>query len=177
MKAGFVFLFPVVLGSMTLLAQSSAQHDSHPSVASVGSVSMDCPIDMRAQRQSGVGAVVPTADRNKGPVQELAFTLKNSTPKEIVDLQITVHGINSKGRVSPLKTSSADSSQIQKSLDLKLKIGPESRTSTTLVLPGFTAVRSIELDSVNYAGGSSWRSSTVHSCHIYPDATMLISKR
>ena len=164
------------LGSMTLMAQSSRRNTTQPAVASVARASMNCPVDMQAQRQIGPGTTALTATRQQGPVQTLRLILNNPKFAEIVDLHITVYGLNSKGRISPAQTA-AKSSEITKSIDLKLKVDPKSQTAIDLVLPKFTSVSVVDLDSVHYADGSTWLPSADQTCHVFPDGEMLISSR
>ena len=174
--AGAVSL-ALFLGSMTLLAQSSGRHPTQPAVAPVALPSTSCPIDMQAQRQIGQGTTALADNGQQGPAQNLRLTLNNPTFAEIVEVRIIVHGLNSKGRVSLAQSAATESSEITKSIDLKLKVGPKSQASADLVLPAFTSVSVVDVDSVRYAGGSNWRSSAGHACHVFPDAEMLISSR
>jgi hypothetical protein len=176
MKAAIAISLALSLGSMTPLAEGSGR-DAKLAAARVAHISTNCPVGMRAQRQIGEGMLAFSDNRYKGVAQRLHLTLNNPEFREIVGVQITVHGLNSKGRLSQAQTAPADSSEIEKIIDLKLKIDGKSDTSTDLFLPAFTSVRSIDLNSINYAGGSTWHSSILHGCHVFPDATMLISSR
>ncbi len=132
---------------------------------------------MQALRQPGQGTQAFADRHHSGVAQKLQLTLNNRKYTEIVGLHITVHGVDAKARLFPAQTVAKNSSDIQKSIDLKLKIDPQSQTSTELFLPAFTWVSMVNLDSVNYADGSVWHSSAQHSCEIYPDGFMLISRR
>ena len=183
MKLAGAFTLALVLGSMTLLAQSSGRHDSQPvdmTVATVVPGSTDCPIEIRAQKNLSVGQLqkLPSSsDQNRGPSQNLHLTLTNSTFSQIVGVRITAYGLNSKGQVTPARTTADDSSAIRKTLDLKLKADPKSNASTDILLTGFTSVTYINVDSIRYAGGSTWLPSALRTCHVVPDATVLISSR
>ena len=177
MKTASAFSLALFLGSITLLASSSAPKSKQPAAAHPAPVSLGCPIHMQAQRQAGQGASAYVDNGRKGPVQSLHLILNNPRYAEIVEVRMTAHGLNAKGRLSPAQTAAADSSEIKKTIDLKLKIAGNSQASADLVLPTFTSVRSVDLDSVRYADGATWRSSAGHTCQVYPDATMLISKR
>jgi hypothetical protein len=178
--AGGAFSFVLILGSMTLLAQSSGRDSKQPAVARVVPGSLNCPVDMQAQRQVGVGELqkLPVrSDQPAGPAQELRLTLTNPTFREIVGVRITAYGLNSKPQLSPARATAEDSSAIDKSFDLKIKVAPKSETSADLSLPGFTSVTLINVDSIHYAGGSTWAPSALHTCHVVPNAVMLISSR
>ncbi|HZC43633.1 MAG TPA: hypothetical protein VE195_05620 [Acidobacteriaceae bacterium] len=168
----------VVLGSMTSLAQNSGRNVSTTAIAGVVPGSVNCPVDIRAQKGIGVGQPVPTeSQQNLGPSQDLRLTLTNSTYSEIVGVQVTAFGLNAKGQVTPAETAANTSSAMQKTLNLKVNVGPKSMGSLDLVLAGFTSVTYLNVDSIRYAGGSTWQPSAQHACHVIPDATMLISSR
>lgn len=180
MKYAGAFSFALVLGSMTLLAQSSGRENTQATVARVVPSSSNCPVEMQAQRQMGVGDLqkLPlSTDQPAGPAQELHLILTNSTFAKIVGVQITAYGLNSKGQLSPARTAAAESSTIHKTVDLKLNVDPKSEAFTDLLLAGFTSVTVINVDSIHYAGGSTWHPSALHTCQAVPDAVMLISSR
>lgn len=168
----------VVLGSMTSLAQSSGRNVSTTVVASVVPGSTNCPVDIRAQKNMGQLQQVPASgQQNPGPNQNLHLTLTNTSYSEIVGVRVTAYGLNAKGQLTPAETASSNSSAMQKSFDLKFKVNPKSTASVELALTGFTAVTFLNVDSIRYAGGSTWQPAAQHTCHIVPDPTMLIGSR
>jgi hypothetical protein len=170
----------VVLGSMTSLAQSTGHKVSLPAVAGVLSGSTNCPVDMRAQRALAAGQLqqVPAqGQQNSGPSQNLHLTLNNPSYSEIRGVRVTAYGLNAKGKITPAEMASGDSSGMQKSFDLKLKVNPKSTASVELALTGFTAVTFLNVDSIRYAGGSTWQPTVKQTCHVVPNPTMLISSR
>lgn len=181
MKLAGAFSLALVLGSMTVLAQNSGRDTRKPAVARVEPGSANCPIEMRAQKQSGLSQLRRVAPGTRPlppmPAQNLHLTLTNSTFSQIVGVRITAYGLNSKGQLAPARTTTDDSSAIKKTLDLKLKVDPKSDVSTNILLTGFTSITYINVDSIRYAGGSTWAPSSAHTCHVVPDGTMLISSR
>lgn len=170
----------VVLGSMTSLAQNTGHNVSQPAVLSAIVGSTSCPVDIRAQRDLGSGQLqqVPAKDQqNPRPSQNLHLTLTNTSYSEIVGVRVTAYGLNAKGLITPAETVSSDSSAMQKSFDLKFKVNPKSTASVELGLTGFTAVSFLNVDSIRYAGGSTWQPTAQRTCHFVPDGTMLISSR
>ena len=170
----------VVLGSMTSPAQGSGRNASQPAVAGVVARSTDCPVEIRAQKD--IGAVqlqqVPAKEQqNLAPSQNLHLTLTNSTYSEILGVRVTAYGLNAKGQVTPARAAANAPPAIQKTFDLKLKVDPKSMGSVDLVLTGFSSVTFLNVDSIRYAGGSTWQPSAQRTCHVVPDATMLISSR
>jgi type 1 fimbria pilin len=169
----------VVLGSMTSLAQASGHKVSQPAVAGVIPGSTSCPVDIRAQRAlSGQLQQVPAQDhQNSGPSQNIHLTLNNSSYSEIVGVRVTAYGLNAKGQITPAETASSNSSAMQKSFDLNFKVNPKSIGSVELALTGFTAVTFLNVDSIRYAGGSTWQPTAQHTCHVVPEALMMIGSR
>ncbi|MFZ0515497.1 MAG: hypothetical protein WAM20_00505, partial [Acidobacteriaceae bacterium] len=115
--------------------------------------------------------------QDPGPSQNLQLKLTNSSYAEIVGVRVTAYGLNAKGQVTPADASTTNSSAMQKSFDLKLKVNPKSVGSVDLVLNGFTAVTYLNVDSIRYAGGSTWQPTAQRTCRVVPDGTMLISSR
>jgi hypothetical protein len=170
----------VVLGSMTSLAQNSGQNLSTIVVAGVVSGSSTCPVDIRAQKGFSAGQFQTVPDKDQqasGPTQPLHLTLNNSTYSKIVGVRVTAYGLNAKGQLTPASAEANTSSAMQKSFDLKLTVDPKSTGSVDLVLSGFTAVTYLNVDSIHYAGGSTWQPSAQHACRVFPNGAMLIGSR
>lgn len=168
----------IVLGSMTCVAQSSGHKLSIPAVTVAIPSTFSCPVDIGAQKEAGQWQQVPTkARQNQGPSQALHLTLTNSTYSEIVGVRVTAYGLNAKPQVTQADAASSTSSAIQKSFDLNLNVNPKSTGSVELVLNGFTAVSYLNVDSIRYAGGSTWQPAARHTCHVVPDGAMLIGNR
>jgi hypothetical protein len=170
----------VVLGSITSMAQASGHKVSQPAVASVIPGSMNCPVDITAKRGLGRGQMqrsLDNAQQYPGPSQALQLTLNNTSYSEIVGVRVTAYGLNASGQLTPAETASSDSSAMQKSFDLKLKVNPKSTASVELELTGFTAVSYLNVDSIRYAGGSKWQPTAQRTCQVVPDGMMLISSR
>jgi hypothetical protein len=170
----------VALGSMTLLAQTSEHKVSQPAVAGVIPASISCPVDIRAKRGLGAGQMqrgLDNGQQDPGPSQNLHLTLTNTSYSEIVGVRVTAYGLNAKGQLTPAETASSDSAAMQKSFDLKFTVNPKSTASVKLALTGFTAVTFLNVDSIRYAGGSTWQPTAQQTCHIVPDPAMLIGSR
>jgi hypothetical protein len=145
-----------------------------------------CPVGVRAQREVTLGTVIVKdgqdgQDGRSRPeneiTQRLHMTLSNSNPHAIVGMQITVHGFPAKARVVPTVSAQSDRSELEKTIDLKINVGSNQNASTDLRLRAFTAVRLLNVDSVDYADGSSWHASAQQTCHVEPDGFMLVSSR
>jgi hypothetical protein len=166
----------LVLGSITSLAQTSGR--KAPVVVTVVPGSINCPIDVRAEKDLGPGQMEnANGKHDPGPSQNLHLTLTNPTYSQIVGVHITAYGLNAKGQLTPANTDSKDSSAMQTSIDLKLKVDPKAIGSADIVLSGFTSVTLLKIDSIRYGGGATWQPSAKQTCHVVPDGAMLINGR
>ena len=180
-----MMLSVVAFGSLTVAAQgpapakTSAAASPNVYVLPVPS-SLDCPVSMHAQQQGGLGILTTRDDRGEsrrrsGVAQHIRLILgdaKNSAT--IVSAKVTVRGTSPKGRMTPMVFSQDASPDARKTLALTFKTDGSEGASANLVLPGFTSVTSISLDSLTYADGSIWRPSNGRGCHTAPDLLMLV---
>jgi len=169
-----------VLGSMTSLAQNSGQTFSTTITTGVAPGNSNCPVDILAQKGFSAGQFQNVPDKDQqasGPSQSLHLTLNNSTYSKIIGVRVTAYGLNAKGQLTPAETATDSPSAMQKSFDLKLNVDPKSTGSVDLMLAGFTAVSYLNVDSIQYAGGTKWQPSAQQTCHVIPNGTMLIGSR
>jgi hypothetical protein len=160
-----------------------------PSAATLYSIpnSTGCPIGLRAQRKTSFGTVIVKdgvkdgedgrREAKSGIAQQLHMTVTNANPRQIVGIQITVHGFGAKARITPTVSAKPDAAELKRSIDLKLTVDANQHASTDLRLRDFTAISLVDVDSVEYADGLSWHSSARQTCHIAPDGIMLVSSR
>lgn len=186
----------VAFGSVTLVAQSptSAQVGGSTGFGQVQSgspsvyvlpvpSSLDCPVSMHAQQQGGLGILTAWDDRGEsgrrsGVAQHIRLILgdaKNSAT--IMSAKVTVRGTSPKGRMMPTVFNQDASPDARKTLVLTFKADGSEDVSANLVLPGFTSVTSISLDSLTYVDGSIWRPSNGRGCRTTPDLLMLVDVR
>jgi hypothetical protein len=141
----------------------------------------DCPVSLRA-RQSAAGfmrQVTGTADPNgqqQRVGQRILLTVNSADKRRVAAASLTVHGFSSRGRVIEV-LSTNDGSDAAKSFDVRFSEDSNRETSTGLWVPGFSAVRSVVLNSVTYSDGSTWMLSDGDSCETIVDGLMLISDR
>lgn len=145
-----------------------------------------CPIDMRVrQRMSGFTvAVDDNVVRRRVFAPRLRLFLndlrKDMAGHKIVSAAVTVHGTNQKARMQPLDGHSGghgdpDSGDVEKTLNVGLAEWDEPGVSGDFRLPGFTSTSRVDLLSITYEDGSTWKLSGAESCHVAPDPLMLIS--
>jgi len=173
----FVSLF-LLLGTLAAFGQTTAPASSPASLESL-TYSSQCPLNLSA-RQGSSGqlrtATRPgqkdTPPRSVG--QQILLTLANPQLIGITAARIKVRGYTPNARTFPLAPPSPDAAR---SLDLVLTVAPGLDTTTDLRLESFSAVTSIELESVSYADGSRWHAGPQTRCQIAPDPVMLITSR
>jgi hypothetical protein len=186
-----MMLSVVAFGSLTVAAQGPAPvagstgfgqvQSGSPSVYVVPvPTGLDCPVSMHARQQGGLGILTARDDRGEsrrrsGVAQHIRLILgdaKNSAA--IVSAKVTVRGTSPKGRMTPTVLNQDASPDAKKTLVLTFTGDGSKDTSANLVLPGFTSVTSISLDSLTYADGTIWRSSNGRGCRTAPDLLMLV---
>lgn len=144
-------------------------------------LSSACPVGMRARHEDGLHSRInvngPTPKEIPG--LHLTLTLTDRRPSPITGATVTVrgltyHGMN--GQLQKLQAGAAHdgSADATKTLDLVFAADKKEIASANLVAPGFTSVSSIELDSVSYADGSTWKTAPQLACKIAPDPFMLV---
>ncbi|HEY4047569.1 MAG TPA: hypothetical protein VGM27_11950 [Acidobacteriaceae bacterium] len=178
-----VFLFPAI----NAFAQQSVTPDQSKkmSFTHLSTVGADCPIDMRASHSAGV-----PVGMNAGPTingrslsgqtpppslaQRIHLTMTNLVSHDIVSAQVTVHGFSDKWKVIDLKNLS-QAPDLAKTLEVVLDVKSKGHASSDLSLSHFTAVSSIDLDSITYADGTTWHAPLPGDCSVTPDPIMLVA--
>jgi hypothetical protein len=99
----------------------------------------------------------------------------NPKPKQFASAKVVVRGLSPKSH--SLLTENARPADLTKTLDVTFVREDEMTVSADLVLPGFTSVTSIELQSVTYQDGSTWSVADHQVCRVAPDPFMLIANQ
>jgi hypothetical protein len=139
-----------------------------------------CPVTMRAEHRSG-GSVMTTGRGAASGVGQRIHLIFGETgvPARVTAARVTVRGTNGQWRI--LAASGTESRQgspyISRTLYPVFSEDGEGMESADLELPGFSSVKSIRLDSVTYADGSTWTPMDGGSCRVEPDPLMLVSSR
>jgi hypothetical protein len=138
-----------------------------------------CPVRLRAKQGAGGETLAVRNGRPKGAAQLLHLFVTNPDSRQIVGANVVVSGLAAKGRfVQTLSLSNqADASDAMRSLDVSFSAEPGKDVSTDLWVPGMTAVQAIELRTITYADGSTWKLASGNTCRTVPDGTMLIGSR
>ncbi len=173
MKIESVLLFALVIGAYPLAAQYAkvppmqesfgvagmeGMAGAHKLVAVPAPAANRCPISMRAQHLSDGSLMKAGGARHAAGIgQRLHLTLGNPRGQKIASAGLAVHGYTPKGRLmqaSPMEGGGADATR---SLTISFSAGEGDTVSADLWVPGMTAVQSIEVKSVTYADGSTWK--------------------
>jgi hypothetical protein len=144
----------------------------------------NCPVGLQVRHGGGLPIAVGVADlkSQNGKVppsaqnQGIRLTVANPSSRDVVGLEITVHGLSEKWRYVPL----ADMPQkpdFKKTVNVSLDVKGSGHASQDLSLTHFTAVTSVDVNSVKYADGSEWQAPSAEACSVTPDLIMLVASR
>ena len=136
-----------------------------------------CPVGLELERSSGLFAYenakgVPADHVGPKTEQWFDFKMTNFSPHQIVNAEITAHGLSYKWRVVPVSAATPD---IWKTMDVALNVKGNSSASRELSFGHFSAISTIDVNSVTYADGSIWHASSPGACSVAPSLFMLIS--
>lgn len=193
MKRAIVLVLPIVFGAAMLSAQSTGQGVATAGSEPLGSAQQQsstlvihmtnlpgatCPVSMRALQGSGGGLVaVRGAQPQEGPAQRIHLILDNPKAGKVVSARMMVRGLSPKSRAVETLTNQGRRPDMTRGIEARFLPDGANSVATDLVLPGFTAVNSIELKSVTYADGSTWTVSATDACRVTPNPMMLVSGR
>ena len=141
-----------------------------------------CPIGMHVRQ--GVGSQMLEAkdgQRTRVFAARLRLNLwapqsAKASPAQITGATVTVHGSNGKAGMVLALSNNDRPAEITRTMDVKLGLDDDKTFFAELVLPGMTAATRVDLRSITYADGSTWKV-TGHPefCQATPDPIMLIS--
>jgi hypothetical protein len=134
-----------------------------------------CPVSLYARQAPGANRMEVNGVPLKGIAQLLHLMVNAPNSSRVVAAQVTVHGFTNKVRAVQT-ASTPDPSDAAKTFDVRFPTGPKE-IATDLAVPGFSAVRTIDLNSVTYADGSTWKLAEGSTCRSRIDPIMLISGR
>jgi hypothetical protein len=139
-----------------------------------------CPVTMRAEHRSSGSVMTAGAGVVSGIGQRIHLVFgETGIPARVTAAKVTVHGTNGQWRVTTATTRQTQqgSPYITRTLYPVFTHDRDDTESTELDLPGFTSVKSIRLDSITYADGSTWTAPDGGGCRVEPDPFMLVSSR
>jgi hypothetical protein len=106
--------------------------------------------------------------------QRIHLTMINHLSREIVSARFTVHGYSDKPKAIELAGVS-QGPDLSKTVNVVLDVKASGHASSDLSLSRFTAVTSIDLNSIIYADGTTWHVPSPGACSVTPDSLMLVA--
>lgn len=171
-------------GCFTTVQPMDSKHGKGSTVTECKTVVVEptCPVDMRVRQRMGGSMVAVDENGVKRRIfaQRLRLFLNDQrsgkADQKIVSATVTVHGTTDKERIQrldqridPWDLKSADKVRTF-TVDLANWGGPG--VTGDFQLPGFTSSRRVDLESVVYEDGSTWKLSGNETCHVAPDLLM-----
>ncbi len=144
----------------------------------VRTASPECPLSMHVRQAAG-GQMIAT-DKSGAQVKMFAAHLRlqlsdsrpNRTSQRMVNATVTVRGWNGKAKVLPADSSFAPNGDLVKTFTVQLTGGGLPDALAELHLPGFTAARMVELESITFDDGQVWSFKGSSACRAAPDPFM-----
>ena len=144
-----------------------------------------CPVGLQAKQGFGNGLVkvrhapdVQPDNPNK-PGQHIHLIVTQPADKpsgpQVVGATVTARGLSARPRVD--KASGSGSSNVRRTLNVKFDAAADGSLSAEIDLPGFTAVRSIKIEALEYADRSTRDLAGLKVCTVAPDPLMLVAER
>ncbi len=135
-----------------------------------------CPVSMQVSYLSDGSAIKTDAAHPKGLAQKLRLTLTSPDSRSIARATVNVRGWTAKGRMEQVGKD-RDAALPVRRLMVPFRAVADRMPSADVWVPGLTAVSSVELISVAYRDGTTWRPAQGKTCQMTPDPLMLISNR
>jgi len=144
-----------------------------------------CPVSMQA-RFNSAGEMIkvrkpgtPDPEPPRGPAQHVRVILGSREKNPIVSVRVTAYGLTARRRLDrssdPMVKGPSD---IRRTMDIAQFFSDKDGTLfTDLVLPGFTAVNTVKLESITYADGTIHEFSSRNACSVPVNPMMLVSTR
>jgi hypothetical protein len=144
-----------------------------PTVLFLSPGSTGCPIGLTAERRSApvintIGNAPPSP-----PTQRLHLRFVSYAARNIEQVTVIVHGLSGRSRIIP--ADSASSSDVEETFHLTRSAEASSLTASYLWPQNIRTTQWIELTSVDYADGSTWRASREAQCTVTPSNFVLVT--
>jgi hypothetical protein len=149
-----------------------------------------CPVAMQAKQGSGSVLVMVRRDHpddgesmlSSKPGQRIHLILARMQGAHFSDVQqitgatVTAKGLSARDRLEPaLDLSGNPPSDLRRTLNVTFSTDKDGSISADVILPGFTSVNSIRLESVDLKDGSTWTLPDLKACVVAPDPLMLVA--
>jgi hypothetical protein len=193
MKQVFVAFVIVLLGGMIATGQAVSQPQGSSGVAGMENMQTtetsannpdaqpapvsSCPVSMRAQHLSDGGIVKTRVDHPSGIGQWLHLSLIGRDSRQIARATLRVRGFSPKGRVTQTGPGVDPAFDAMQTLTVSFASGTDRIATADFRVAGMTAVGRIDLESLEYNDGSTWKIGDASSCRVAPDPKMLVTSR
>jgi hypothetical protein len=139
-----------------------------------------CPVSLAAKQAGATEMVKVERGQNPTPPiakpgQRIRLFLTGLAKTGKVTATVTVHGLSARGSID--KTSAAGTSDLRRTMNVTFNREDEKTVWAELVLPGFTSVKSVKLDALQFADGSTRDFAGLNLCTVAPDPVMLVAGR
>jgi hypothetical protein len=111
------------------------------------------------------------------PEQRINLKMTNLLPHDIVNAEITARGFSHNWRVIFVSDTPGvqETRDLAKTVAVALDVKGNSSASRELSFAHFSVIRTVEVNSVTYADGSTWHASSPAACSVAPSLIMPIS--
>jgi len=140
-----------------------------------------CPVDMRVRQRMGGATVEVDSNGVKRNVfaQRLRLILNSlrhdDAGRNAVSAMVTVFGTGPKARMQSLPPESAQNSMVRP-FKVDLAHWGDPGVSGEFLLPGYTSASRVDLESITYDDGTTWKVKKNEGCRVAPDPLMLINR-
>ncbi len=169
-------------GSNVVTTKTLAGKEAQTWIAQTPSV-FSCPVALRVQqranafsREIGGTATVPPESSAVKEGQKLHVSVTAPQAKRIVAANVTVRGYANKSRFMTV-LSTGNGFDAFRTVDVRFSEDGKEGSIADFAVPNLTAVGAIDLNSVTYADGSTWKVADNQSCRTPIDGFMLVSGR
>ena len=193
MRRVFVAFAIILLGGATVIGQGVSQPQNSSGVAGVEGMQSSgtnansppgqplslgvCPVSMHAQHLSDGNLVKTRAAHPSGIGQRLHLSLASRDLRQVAKATLTVRGFSPKARVTQTGPGTGPAFDVTRTLTVAFVAGADRSVSADFWVPGMTAVGRIDLESLEYSDGSTWKVGDALTCRVVPDLEMLITSR
>jgi hypothetical protein len=175
-----VLVFAVACGASALCAQTAAPAQGYGVAQMTSQAAVErmtaansCPVSVRARQGSAAFERQVKDGTAKEPGQMLHVAIADRKARQVVSASVAVRGYYGKAGMMEVGTS-RNRPNAARTMDVSFA-GKDG--STEVWVPSLTGVKSIEVNSVTYADGSTWMVAGGSFCSAPVDGLMLISGR
>lgn len=156
--------------------------ENEQSFVLMGPRTTGCPAALRALQGSGRGLLSVRNPRGNVdplpavPTQRIHLIVASLNAMNATHVRVMIFGHSDQKRLEQTQLTNMPKYELSRTLDVTLAPDQDSKQAADLVLPGFTAVKLIQLESITYTDGSTW-TGVSQACQIVPDQLMLVADR